>query len=145
MIETVFNSIKDERNNKVVICRDSMSEHLSEIVFDRIINILLNKKHKNVLIYDCNNTSEKLNVEVRPYDMYLVNIPYVFDFTNRNILISSEVKYNADIIIILKENKLTLFKHKTLNTISFALIDMIPIIRQDKIMKLKKNIYNKQF
>lgn len=143
MIEKVLNSLNSEIIKRVIVCRDSASEHLSEILFNIIVKIILNKDVKNIILYNYNDSNgERFNEDGKTYEYFVLNLPYYVDINNQ-ILINHKLRYDADVILALKDNKLLLIKHSELSTSSNLIIDMIPFIRMNKINRIKNNIYNK--
>ncbi len=143
MIEKILNSFNSEIIKRVVVCRDSASEHLSEILFNIIVKIILNKDVKNIILYNYNDSNgERFNEDGKTYEYFVLNLPYYVDINNQ-ILINHKLRYDADVILALKDNKLLLIKHRELSTSSNLIIDMIPFIRMNKINRIKNNIYNK--
>lgn len=142
MIEKLFESLNDNVISRITICSDSQSEFLSNIIFDMVVDILLNKKLKKMLIYNCNNDNNTFNHNIQIYNAFVLNLPYTVT-VNNVLLLNSEILHYSNVVIILKDNKLTLKKHHTLNPQFYIDVDMIPLIRYEKIKKLKNNIYNK--
>lgn len=143
MIEKVLNSLNSEIIKRVIVCRDSASEHLSEILFNIIVKIILNKDVKNIILYNYNDSNgERFNEDGKIYEYFVLNLPYYVDINNQ-ILINHKLRYDADVILALKDNKLLLIKHRELSTSSKLIIDMIPFIRMNKINRIKNIIYNK--
>ena len=55
----------------------------------------------------------------------------------------NDLKYNTDVLLVLKENNMLLLKHREITPLFGKKIDMLPYIRMDKIKRIKNNIYNK--
>lgn len=143
MIENIFNSFKSDNINKIVICSDCVSEHLSNIVFDRIVEIILNKNVNNILLH--NHTSGdggKFNKNVN-FDYFVLNLPYYITL-NGDLSVDSNMKYVSDVILLLTNNDMTIVKHREMGSLQTNKIDMLPFIRWDKINRIKNNIYNKK-
>lgn len=143
MIENILNSFNSENIKRVIICRDSISEQLSEILFNNIVNIMLNKNIKNIILYNYNNINgDEINRFFERGDFYVLNLPYCVD-VNGDLMIKNDLKYNTDVLLVLKENNMLLLKHREITPLFGKKIDMLPYIRMDKIKRIKNNIYNK--
>lgn len=141
-MERLYKSFTTSVISKVLIFTDSESEYQTNIIYDKIYNIFLSKYDIND-IYSFNTINDlgRLPIEnIISKDQFVVNIPIVFDCNNR-IICNTSLICKSDVVIIIRNDLLTVLKHRILCIDYYNNIELGYTPKIYKILQKKKNIY----